>query len=82
MRPLLKDAYSKKHDGAETGIAKLQKLANDLFLTKNYKFPNDYTKTWQNAWNNKNEIQEDYKMIINEYEQIKDYSGTSRWGSD
>ncbi|WP_373438763.1 hypothetical protein [Metamycoplasma equirhinis] len=82
LRPLLKDAYDKKHNGAETGIAKLQKLVNNLFLTKNYKFPNDYTKTWQNAWNNKDEIQEDYKMIINEYKQIKDYSGTSRWGSD
>ncbi|WP_373439883.1 hypothetical protein [Metamycoplasma equirhinis] len=82
LHPLLKDAYDKKHNGAETGIAKLQKLVNNLFLTKNYKFPNDYTKTWQNAWNNKDEIQEDYKMIINEYKQIKDYSGTSRWGSD
>ncbi|WP_373437952.1 hypothetical protein [Metamycoplasma equirhinis] len=82
LRPLLKDAYYKKHNGEETGIAKLQKLVNNLFLTKNSKFPNDYTKTWQNAWNNKDEIQEDYKMIINEYKQIKDYSGTSRWGSD
>ncbi|WP_373439073.1 hypothetical protein [Metamycoplasma equirhinis] len=82
LRTLLKDASSKKHNGAETGIAKLQKLVNNLFLNKNYKFPNDYTKTWQNAWNNKNEIQEDYKMIINEYEQIKDYSGTGKWHSD
>ncbi|WP_373435544.1 hypothetical protein [Metamycoplasma equirhinis] len=82
LRPLLKDANSKKHNGAETGIAKLQKLVNNLFVTKNYKFPNDYTKTWQNAWNNKNEIQEDYKMIINEYEQIRDYSGTGKWQSD
>ncbi|WP_373438650.1 hypothetical protein, partial [Metamycoplasma equirhinis] len=82
LRQLVRDASKKKPNGAPTGIVKLQDLVNNLFLNKYSRFPNDYTKVWQNAWNNRDEIQNDYKMVIDEYKQIRDYSGTGRWGSD
>ncbi|WP_373435845.1 hypothetical protein, partial [Metamycoplasma equirhinis] len=77
----MREVYGIGSNQKPTQIVPLKNFAKDL-AKKESKFPLQATVVWSNSWTHKAEIMADYYEAIKRYNEIRDYSGAARWGTD